>query len=41
MNMADIKSNELMVIVAARELRDRETVLVGVGIPNLAANLAR
>ena len=41
MKMADIKSNELMVIVAARELRDRETVLVGVGIPNLAANLAR
>jgi len=29
-----------MVIVAARELKDRETVLVGVGVPNLAANLA-
>ncbi|MGB2825411.1 MAG: CoA-transferase, partial [Thermoplasmata archaeon] len=32
---------ELMVIVAARELKDRESVLVGVGIPNLAANLAK
>jgi glutaconate CoA-transferase subunit B len=30
-----------MVIVAARELKDRESVLVGVGIPNLAANLAK
>lgn len=30
-----------MVIVAARELRDGESVLVGVGVPNLAANLAR
>lgn len=29
-----------MVIVAAKELRDRESVLVGVGIPNLAANVA-
>jgi glutaconate CoA-transferase subunit B len=33
--------SELMVIVAARELRDKESVLVGVGIPNLAANLAK
>ena len=30
-----------MVIVAARELKDRESVLVGVGLPNLAANLAK
>jgi len=30
-----------MVIVAARELRDGESVLVGVGMPNLAVNLAR
>lgn len=29
-----------MVIIAARELKDGESVLVGVGIPNLAANLA-
>lgn len=39
--MVDCTPSELMVIVAARELKDHETVLVGVGIPNLAANLAR
>ncbi len=38
--MADFTPSELMVIVAARELEDHETVLVGVGQPNLAANLA-
>jgi len=32
---------ELRIIVAARELRDGESVLVGVGEPNLAANLAK
>lgn len=41
MEMTDFTASELMVIVAARELKDRESVLVGVGIPNLAANLAR
>ena len=41
MTMTDITPSELMVIVAARELKDKESVLVGVGIPNLAANLAR
>ncbi len=30
-----------MAIAAARLLRDRERVLVGVGLPNLAANLAK
>ncbi|MGC8474630.1 MAG: CoA-transferase, partial [Candidatus Dormibacteria bacterium] len=30
-----------MAVVAARLLRDRERVLVGVGLPNLAANLAK
>jgi len=39
--MTDVTPSELMVIVAARELKDGESVLVGVGIPNLAANLAR
>jgi len=39
--MTDVTPTELMVIVAARELRDKESVLVGVGIPNLAANLAK
>lgn len=36
----EVTRSELMVIVAARELKDGESVLVGVGIPNLAANLA-
>lgn len=30
-----------MVCAAARELRDREVVFVGIGLPNLACNLAR
>ncbi|HEY3280498.1 MAG TPA: CoA-transferase [Gemmatimonadales bacterium] len=30
-----------MAIVAARELRDGEVVFVGIGLPNLACNLAR
>ncbi len=38
--MTEYTPTELMVIVAARELKDKETVLVGVGVPNLAANLA-
>ncbi len=32
---------ELMAITAARALRDGEVVFVGVGLPNLACNLAR
>src|SRR3990172_8347252 len=36
-----VTSSELMVVMASRELRDGESVLVGVGIPNLAANLAK
>ena len=30
-----------MATVAARELRDGEVVFVGIGLPNLACNLAR
>ena len=30
-----------MTVVAARELRDGEIVFVGIGLPNLACNLAR
>lgn len=41
MTVTEVTPSELMVIVAARELKDRESVLVGVGIPNLAANLAK
>src|SRR5918999_487351 len=32
---------EYMAAVAARELHDHETVFVGIGLPNLACNLAR
>lgn len=32
---------ELMTVVAAHELRDGEVVFVGIGLPNLACNLAR
>src|SRR5918911_3804316 len=35
------RPSELMVAAAARELRDGETVFVGIGLPNLACNLAR
>lgn len=34
-------ANELMVCQAARQLRDGEAVFVGIGLPNLACNLAR
>ncbi len=34
-------ANELMVCQAARELRDGEVVFVGIGLPNLACNLAK
>jgi glutaconate CoA-transferase subunit B len=33
--------NEMMAVVAARELHDGEIVFVGIGLPNLACNLAR
>ncbi|HLE53691.1 MAG TPA: CoA-transferase [Thermoplasmata archaeon] len=39
--ITQVTPSELMVTIAARELRDGESVLVGVGIPNLAANLAK
>src|SRR3712207_2196184 len=32
---------EMMTVAAARELRDGEVVFVGIGLPNLACNLAR
>ena len=34
-------AQEMMACVAARELRDGEVVFVGIGLPNLACNLAR
>lgn len=33
--------SEMMAVTAARELRDGEVVFVGIGLPNLACNLAR
>lgn len=41
MNEFAYSSSELMIINAARLLRDDDVVLVGVGQPNLACNLAR
>ena len=38
---SDYSPSEMMACVAARELRDREVVFVGIGLPNLACNLAR
>jgi len=37
----DYTANELMIVNAARLLRDGDSVFVGVGTPNLACNLAR
>jgi len=39
--MTDYTPSELMTVNAARLLRDGDVVLVGVGLPNLACNLAR
>ena len=39
--MNSYSPNELMVCQAARQLRDGEVVFVGIGLPNLACNLAR
>src|SRR5437588_292301 len=37
----DYSPDEMMAAVAARELQDGEVVFVGIGLPNLACNLAR
>ena len=39
--MSDYTSSELLTINASRLLRDNDVVFVGVGLPNLACNLAR
>lgn len=39
--MTTYSPSEMMAAVAARELRNREVVFVGIGLPNLACNLAR
>ncbi len=38
---ASYTANELMVCQAARQLRNAEVLFVGIGLPNLACNLAR
>lgn len=38
---SEYSPQEMMACVAARELRDGEVVFVGIGLPNLACNLAR
>lgn len=37
----DIKPSERMAVRASEELQNREVVFVGIGLPNLACNLAR
>jgi len=39
--MGSYSASEIMVIRAARELKNGEVVFVGIGLPNLACNLAR
>ena len=39
--MSDYTPSEMMIVAASRALQDARTVLVGVGLPNIACNLAR
>lgn len=39
--MTEYTDTELMIVRAAQELEDEDTVLVGVGVPNLACTLAK
>jgi len=39
--MLSYSQNEIMVTRAAKELKNKEVVFVGIGLPNLACNLAR
>jgi glutaconate CoA-transferase subunit B len=41
MSGADYTASEMMIVVAARVLEGARTVFVGVGLPNIACNLAR
>jgi glutaconate CoA-transferase subunit B len=40
-SVQDYTANEMMIVVAARALAGMRTVFVGVGLPNIACNLAR
>src|SRR5450631_2556939 len=39
--VSDFTSNEMMIVAAARELAGQRVCFVGVGLPNIAVNLAR
>lgn len=39
--MSDYSPSEMMIVAASRALQGAKTVLVGVGLPNIACNLAR
>ncbi|HEY4691502.1 MAG TPA: CoA-transferase, partial [Anaerolineae bacterium] len=39
--MTKYSSSEMMTVAASRLLRDGDVVFVGIGLPNLACNLAR
>src|SRR5689334_10720155 len=39
--MSDARTNEIMAVAGARQLRDGETVVVGLGLPQVACVLAR
>ena len=41
MDVSSPSASELMIIAASRALRGNRTVFVGVGLPNIACNLAR
>lgn len=39
--MSDWTASEMMIVASARQLHDERTCFVGIGLPNIAANLAR
>ena len=39
--MSEIRATEIMVAAGARELKDGETVVVGIGLPQIACFLAK
>ena len=39
--MADYSATEMMAVAAARQLRDEQVIFVGIGLPFLAAILAK
>lgn len=41
MDSLNPSASELMIVAASRALRGNRTVFVGVGLPNIACNLAR